>query len=116
MNSYTLREVCEIVGVSRRAIQGYEKAGLVKPSGKNNRGYLLYNEEKVQRISTIRMFQQFGFTVKEIGVIIDGEKEDIKKALEGKLIQLEEDTAAQQEIIQKIKKLIENLTTQTGGK
>ena len=41
MEDKTLHEVCEAFGVSRRAIQGYEKAGLVSASGKNERGYLL---------------------------------------------------------------------------
>lgn len=34
MSEITLREVCEKLGVSRRAVQGYEKAGLVTASGK----------------------------------------------------------------------------------
>ena len=41
----TLRQVCTELNVSRRAVQGYEKAGLVAPSGKNKYGYLLYGEE-----------------------------------------------------------------------
>lgn len=35
MKEMTLREVCESANVSRRAVQGYEKAGLVSASGKN---------------------------------------------------------------------------------
>lgn len=49
-NRKTLREVCEMYRVTRRAIQGYEKAGLVLPSGKNKYGYLLYDEEAQRRI------------------------------------------------------------------
>ena len=36
MNGYrTLKEVCEMLGLSRRAVQGYEKAGLIRPSARN---------------------------------------------------------------------------------
>ena len=49
----TLRQVFRITGVTRRSIQGYEKAGLVHPSGHNERGYLLYNAEGIQRIQKI---------------------------------------------------------------
>ena len=49
----TLRQVCRITGVTRRSIQGDEKAGLVHPSGHNERGYLLYNAEGIQRIQKI---------------------------------------------------------------
>ncbi len=110
MKKYTLREVCEMTGVSRRAIQGYEKAGLVRSSGKNERGYLLYDEERVERIKTVRLFQQFGFTVKEIGNVIDAGNEDLKKALEKQLVYLEEDATAKQEIITKIHQLIESIS------
>ena len=46
----TLSEVCSVLEVSRRAVQGYESAGLVKAAGKNKYGYLLYDEEAQQRI------------------------------------------------------------------
>ena len=38
----TLREVCDTLAVSRRAVQGYEKAGLVSAVGifhKGNQGH-----------------------------------------------------------------------------
>ena len=38
MQEMTLREICNIVGVSRRAVQGYEENGLVISSGKNKYG------------------------------------------------------------------------------
>ena len=70
MEKFTLREVCNRVGVSRRAIQGYEKIGLVVSSGKNKYGYLLYDETEVEKISCIKQYQHFGFKVKEIVVLM----------------------------------------------
>ena len=66
MQKKTLREVCNMVGISRRAVQGYEKLGLVTSSGKNKYGYLLYDEEATEKIRAIKQYQEFGFTVKEI--------------------------------------------------
>ena len=40
----TLRQVCTGLKLSRRAVQGYEQAGLVATFGKNKYGYLLYGE------------------------------------------------------------------------
>ena len=51
-NLKTLREICNILEVTRRAVQGYEKAGLVTPSERNKYGYLLYNE--IERNSLFR--------------------------------------------------------------
>ncbi len=109
MKKYTLREVCEMTGVSRRAIQGYEKAGLVRSSGKNERGYLLYDEERVERIKTVRLFQQFGFTVKEIAGIIDAQKEELKVALKERLTALEAEGKALGSVIEQLKIMIQSL-------
>lgn len=49
----TLKEVCTELGVSRRAIQGYEAVGLVKATRKNKYGYLLYNQYAQERIERI---------------------------------------------------------------
>lgn len=65
----TLRELCDACGVTRRAVQGYEKAGLVQPSGHDKHGYLLYDPAAQDRIRMIRTFQRFGFQVKEIRVL-----------------------------------------------
>lgn len=46
----TLREVCDTYGVSRRAVQGYEKAGLISASQKNERGYLLYDMTEQEQL------------------------------------------------------------------
>ena len=50
MSEKTLREVCNAVGVSRRAVQGYERAGLVSATCRNERGYLLYDEEALDSV------------------------------------------------------------------
>ncbi len=66
----TLREICETLGVSRRALQGYEKAGLVASTGRNKYGHLLYDEKARERIAEIKFYQQLGFSIKEISDII----------------------------------------------
>lgn len=66
----TLREVCNMVGVSRRAVQGYEEVGLVASSGKNKYGHLLYDDVAVEKIRCIKQYQEFGFTVKEISMLM----------------------------------------------
>jgi len=77
----TLREVCSTYDISRRAIQGYEKAGLVSASGKNKYGHLLYDEDSQKRIVRIRLFQQMGFRIKEIRDLIDAPTDILKTAL-----------------------------------
>lgn len=106
MNTMTLREVCNTFDVSRRAVQGYEKAGLITPSGKNERGYLLYDEKAQKRIQQIRLFQQIGFSLKEIGEIIDADDSLRNRALERQLDKLREEEKNIEVLIQKIYRLI----------
>ncbi|MBD5473361.1 MAG: MerR family transcriptional regulator [Lachnospiraceae bacterium] len=106
MEYMTLREVCDSAGVSRRAIQGYENAGLVFASGKNERGYLLYDLHSLDRIKRIKLYQQFGFTVKEIGDIIDAPNSVLKAVLENQLIRLKEEKRQIELLIDKAGELI----------
>ncbi len=109
MNNLTLREVCEVTKVSRRAIQGYEQAGLVTASARNERGYLLYDEKSCKKIQQIRLFQDLGFSVKEITEIIDAPKEELKVALESKISILQEKGDRIEVLISKARKLINQL-------
>lgn len=82
MGELTLRQVCEKEGIPRRAIQGYEKLGLVRASGRNERGYLLYDDAAMERIVEIRQYQRFGFQLREICDLIDAPVAVKKAALE----------------------------------
>lgn len=105
----TLREICELTDVSRRAIQGYEKAKLVSAVDRNERGYLLYDEKSKERIELIRLFQQLGFTIKEIQMIIDAPEGALKAALEARVEKLNEEKLEIDVLIEKAYRLIENL-------
>ncbi len=88
MEDKTLRQVCDWLDVSRRAVQGYEKAGLVSASGKTKRGYLLYDSSSQNRIKQIRLFQQLGFSIKEIQAIIDSPNVILREQLERQIEKL----------------------------
>ncbi len=77
----TLHELCDALGISRRTIQGYEKHGLVKSSGRNARGYLLYDTQAQTEIAQIRQLQMFGFPVKEIAALRSLSDEELRKKL-----------------------------------
>ena len=105
----TLREVCTATNVSRCAVQGYEKAGVVRASGKTSRGYLIYNEETQERIRQIRLYQQLGFSIKEITEIINAPNEVIKAALEVQVVKLQEQGENIEVLIRTAYELIEKL-------
>lgn len=91
MDDLLLREICKLSGVSRRAIQGYEKAGLVAPSGKNKMGHLLYDKLTLERVKTVKQYQLCGFSVKEIQALETLSKDEKIQLFKQKLEALEKD-------------------------
>ena len=105
----TLREICVAAGVTRRAVQGYEQAGLVSPTGRTSRGYLLYDINSQERIKQIRLYQQLGFSLKEIKLIIDADNQTKRTALMERVRCLREEGENIEALIGKAYRLIENL-------
>ena len=52
-STMTLRELCRTLGVSRRAVQGYESHNLLSPSGKSPMGHLIYDADAQRRVQQI---------------------------------------------------------------
>ena len=109
MEKFTLREIYATYGISRRAIQGYEKANLVSASGKNEYGHLLYDTAAVNRIQKIKLYQDMGFSIKEIQTIIDGSKEILSNALEKRKQKLQENITHNQTMITLIQDILSSL-------
>ena len=106
----TLSEVCSVLEVSRRAVQGYENAGLVSATGKNKYGHLLYDEEAQRRIKQIRLLQQLGFKVKEIKDIIDAPGEVAAEAIKRQICKCRLELVQKKAIIRYAEALIAELS------
>lgn len=105
----TLHELCDFIGISRRAIQGYEKAGLVSASSRNKYGHLLYDENAQKRIAQIKMYQEFGFTLKEIKELTDAPNPVLKAALERQVLHMKTKQVQIEILLQKAYDLIDTL-------
>ena len=106
MSEMTLREVCDMVGVSRRTVQCYEQAGLVASTGRNKYGYLLYDEVAVSRIHDIKMYQHFGFSLKDIKVLFSTSEEEYVELMSKKLTDMKEQLIELEANITKMKGII----------
>lgn len=106
MKEITLKEVCSMLGVSRRAVQGYEQAGLVHASGKNRYGYLLYDEAAVEKIRSIKQYQDFGFSVKKIKILLDASEREYVDMLNERLMAMKCEFDALKRNIDSIERLI----------
>ena len=113
----TLQEIYNTLGITRRAIQGYEEMGLVRASDKNKYGYLLYGENELKRIEKIKLYQEFGFKLKEIKELIDAPNHIVKTALERRGEKLKEEQEKLNTLILQAEALIKELSKEqaTGG-
>lgn len=107
-SSKTLHELCDALGVTRRAVQGYEKEGLVSASGRNKYGHLLYDEASQNRIARIRLYQQFGFKVKEIKYLLEAPNQEVREAIKRQVSYLKTERERIDALIEKACELLDS--------
>jgi MerR family copper efflux transcriptional regulator len=94
-----INELSKKSGISAHTIRFYEKSGLIKgkrdESIKSN-NYFHYNEETIEQLEFINDAKSVGFTIREIGQLIDAwynnrfSKEEKLNILNEKLLSLEQ--------------------------
>ncbi len=78
----TVKEVSRLTGVSIRALQYYDRIGLLHPSGHTEAGYRLYGEADLETLQQILLFRELEFPLKDIRKIIHSPGFDRSKALD----------------------------------
>ena len=76
---YKVKEVCQLLGVSSRALRYYEELGMISPERDIVSGYRIYHQRDLNRIVLILIYRELGYSLK-----------DIKKQLEVESIDDEE--------------------------
>ncbi|WP_062436646.1 MerR family transcriptional regulator [Herbidospora daliensis] len=57
--------------LSLRTIRHYDEVGLVRPSARSQGGFRLYTEADVARLMVIRRMKPLGFTLEEMGEVLE---------------------------------------------
>ena len=78
----TVHEVSRLTGVSIRALQYYDKIGLLHPAEYTASGYRLYDDAALEKLQQILLFRELEFPLKDIRRIIESPDFDKGKALE----------------------------------
>ena len=73
--SLTVGKLAAAAGVGVETNRFYEKRGLVEQPARRGSGYRVYQPEDVTRIRFIKNAQALGFTLKEIGDLIELERD-----------------------------------------
>ena len=78
----TVNEVSKLAGVSIRPLQYYDRIGLLRPAGRTDAGYRLYDGAALERLQQILLFRELEFPLKDIKAILDSPDFDRNRALE----------------------------------
>ena len=71
MNHYTTGELAKLCGTTVRTVQFYDAKGLLKPSELTEGGRRLYSDKDRERLAVILFLKELGFSLKEIGDILE---------------------------------------------
>ena len=66
----TVKEVSKVTGISVRALHYYDEIGLLKPTGKSEAGYRLYDDKALETLQQVLFFREFDIPLKEIKAIM----------------------------------------------
>jgi DNA-binding transcriptional MerR regulator len=71
MQPYSIKQLADLAGVSRRTLHHYDKIGLLKPSGKGANRYRYYDDQAALRLQQILFYRELGISLAEIQEILD---------------------------------------------
>jgi len=106
----TVSQVSALTGVSVRTLHHYDAIGLLKPSRITEAGYRLYDGSALERLHSILLFRELGFSLEEIKRILDTPGFDPMEALEKQIALLEEKRARLEAMIWQAKRFREKGT------
>ncbi len=71
MARYTVSEVAERTGFASSALRYYDKLGLVRPVGRSDAGYRLYDDRSVERLGFIARAKRLALTLEDITALVE---------------------------------------------
>jgi len=79
---YRIGEFARLTGVTIRALQYYDRIGLLRPQGRSEAGYRWYAERELVRLQQIVTLKELGFTLDSIARFLDADDFEISSALD----------------------------------
>jgi DNA-binding transcriptional MerR regulator len=67
----TVGEVAALAGVTVRALHHYDRIGLLAPSGRSASGYRLYSEADLDRLHSVLLYRELGFSLEDVAALLD---------------------------------------------
>ncbi|WP_145146229.1 MerR family transcriptional regulator [Paenibacillus xylanexedens] len=78
---FTVKDIIQITGITKRALHYYDKTDLLKPSKVEHNGYRYYDQEALGNLQMILLFKEMNFSLKDIAAMMQLSKEEQKDIL-----------------------------------
>jgi DNA-binding transcriptional MerR regulator len=75
-------------GLTVRTLHHYDAIGLLRPSGRADNGYRMYNRADVARLHQVQALRRLGLSLEEAGSVLAGEQADIGAIVARQVAQL----------------------------
>lgn len=81
LTGYTVKQLSKLSGVSIRTLHHYDEIDLLKPAGRSEKGYRLYNYTDLFRLQQILFYKELRFSLEEIKNILNDPEFNIRDSL-----------------------------------
>ena len=107
---YTVGEICDLMGVTRKTLFYYDRINLLKPSRREgSQRHKLYDQNSFEQLKRILKYRQAGLNVSEIRTILYDKNSREEDALNEALKRLETEAVSMKTQITLLKQMIRKL-------
>lgn len=78
---YTVKQLADLAGVTKRTLHYYDEIGLLKPSTQGCNRYRYYDEDALLRLQQILFYRELGLRLEDIKAVLDQPDFDLARAL-----------------------------------
>lgn len=105
---YSVGEVCDLVGTTRKTLFYYDRIGLLTPTQREGaQNYKQYDSSRIARLRQILKYREAGLHIAEIRELLDGKPSGRLEVLQEALDRMLSEMAETNEKIRNLEKLIE---------
>lgn len=82
MSAYTVKQLADLAGITRRTLHYYDRIGLLRPEAVRSNGYRVYGPKALLRLQQILFYRELDLSLDEIRRLLDDPAFDTVSALE----------------------------------
>jgi DNA-binding transcriptional MerR regulator len=109
MTQMRIGELASATGLTVRTLRHYDQIGLLQPQTRTESGYRIYGEAEVRRLQQIRSLQALGFSLEQIGTMLDDNNAPLPEVIGWQLEAIDRELATLQRVRARLHAISEEL-------